>query len=102
MSEPNKPLDLDDVLDAHNRLKGDDLNLRDLGIGRLTWWRMASTCARHGRISRYEETTGGPPPYTTVTCHLCKTEGLTRPCLIDQLEVIVGEQPPIVGPEESK
>lgn len=93
------PLDIDDVLDAHKWLE-ESSNLRDLGIGSLTWWRMGATCGRHGRLSRYEETTGGPPLFTTVLCHLCKKEGLTRPCLVDELDIVVGKQAPILGKNE--
>jgi hypothetical protein len=91
-----KPIDVDDVITAHEALKVAG-NLRDLGMGGLMWWRVAATCSRHGLIVRYEETTGGPPELTSLHCIPCKREGLTRSCLVDQLEVIVGREPPLLG-----
>jgi hypothetical protein len=100
VTEPQKPLDVDDVLDAHNRLEQVQ-NLRDLGVGGLMWWRVAATCSRHGLIVRYEETTGGPPDLPSLSCVSCRREGVSRSCLVDQLEIVVGRELPLVGENSS-
>lgn len=96
-----EPLDVDDVIAAHELLKTAS-NLRDLGMGGLMWWRIAATCSRHGLIVKYEETVGGPPDHPNLTCISCRREGITRYCLVEDLQVVVGREPPLIGDLENK
>ena len=88
----------EDVIEAYNLLEKSS-TLHDLGIGSLTWWRCAATCSRHGLIIRYEETVGGPPSHVNLSCLACAKEGVKRSCPIEELNIVVGRQLPIVeGP----
>jgi len=92
----DKPIDVDEVIATHEALKA-ATNLRDIGIGSLCWWRVKATCSRHGILVRYEETVGGPPAFATLACLPCSKEGLKRSCPVEELEIVVGKQLPIVG-----
>ena len=99
VADPVKPIDVDDVLAVHELLEKSH-NLRDLGVGTLCWWRVKATCSKHGILVRYEETTGGPPAWASLACMPCSKEGVRRSCPIEELEIVVGKQVPIVGMNE--